>query len=96
MVISELEKMLRRVIGEDIEIKVKLSSEEGILLEADPTQIEQILMNLIVNARDAIRLNSNPNDEKHIIIETTKREIDKSYSDQLLESQPGNYLVDCE
>jgi PAS domain S-box-containing protein len=93
LVIIELEKMLRRIIGEDIEIQVRLSSMEGLLIKADPTQIEQILMNLIVNARDAIRLKSNSSHEKNIIIETTERKIDKSYSDQILESKPGRYFV---
>ena len=51
--IAELEKMLRRLIGEDILFSVKLSSQPA-LIEADPGQIEQVILNLVVNARDAI------------------------------------------
>ena len=51
--IAELEKMLRRLIGEDISFSVKMSSRPA-LIEADPGQIEQVILNLVVNARDAI------------------------------------------
>jgi PAS domain S-box-containing protein len=93
LIIGDLEKMLRRVIGEDINIQVQLSTDTGILIEADPTQIEQIIMNLVVNARDAIKLVSRSKGEKRISIKTTKEEIDRYYSDQNLESIPGNYFT---
>ncbi|HYP77762.1 MAG TPA: ATP-binding protein [Polyangiaceae bacterium] len=51
--ISELEKMLRRLIGEDIQLSVTLSPRPA-LIKADPGQIEQVILNLVVNARDAI------------------------------------------
>jgi two-component system, cell cycle sensor histidine kinase and response regulator CckA len=51
--ISELEKMLRRLIGEDIELRVRLAPRPA-LVKADPGQIEQVILNLVVNARDAI------------------------------------------
>jgi two-component system cell cycle sensor histidine kinase/response regulator CckA len=51
--ISELEKMLRRLIGEDIELRVRLASRPA-LVKADPGQIEQVILNLVLNARDAI------------------------------------------
>ncbi|MCK6548298.1 response regulator [Myxococcota bacterium] len=63
-VISELEKMLRRVIGEDVELELRLAPELGSVL-VDPGQIEQVLMNLVVNARDAME------DGGRIVIETT-------------------------
>ena len=53
LIISELEKMLRRLIGEDIQLRVQLSSRPA-LIKADPGQIEQVIVNLVVNARDAI------------------------------------------
>ncbi len=52
-IITETAKMLKRVIGEDIEFRVSLSDSPG-FIHADPDQIVQILMNLCVNARDAM------------------------------------------
>ncbi|HEY3256622.1 MAG TPA: ATP-binding protein, partial [Polyangiaceae bacterium] len=51
--IAELEKMLRRLIGEDISLTVTLSPRAA-LVKADPGQIEQVILNLVLNARDAI------------------------------------------
>ncbi|MFN8588654.1 MAG: PAS domain S-box protein [Candidatus Eisenbacteria bacterium] len=52
-VITGLEKMLRRILGEDIELVLELDRRPGVVL-ADPGQVEQVLMNLVVNARDAM------------------------------------------
>ncbi|MDO8546723.1 MAG: PAS domain S-box protein, partial [Nitrospirales bacterium] len=52
-VVMDLEPMLRRLIGEDIEIKIVPGSALG-QVQADPSQIEQIVLNLVVNARDAM------------------------------------------
>ncbi len=52
-VVSDLEKMLRRLIGEDIQLNV-LTAPERPCVSSDPTHIEQIIMNLVVNARDAM------------------------------------------
>jgi PAS domain S-box-containing protein len=52
-IVTDMEKMLRRVIGEDIELSTKLDPALG-RLKADQSQIEQIVMNLAVNARDAM------------------------------------------
>ncbi len=52
-VVSNVEKMLRRLIGADIELTTRFENEHG-LVKADPGQIEQVLMNLAVNARDAM------------------------------------------
>jgi PAS domain S-box-containing protein len=93
LIIGDLEKMLQRVIGENINIQVQLSSDSGILIEADPTQIEQIIMNLVVNARDAINLITQSRNEKRIQIKTSKQKIDNSNSDHNPESIPGNYFT---
>jgi len=52
-IILEAEKMLRRLVGEDTRLRLELAPQLGTVL-ADPGQIEQILMNLIINARDAM------------------------------------------
>lgn len=51
--VAELDQMLRRLIGEDIELKTVLEPDLG-RVKADPGQIEQVVMNLVVNARDAM------------------------------------------
>ena len=51
--VAETEKMLRRVISEDIEMRLLLDKGAA-CVTADPTQIEQVLMNLVLNARDAM------------------------------------------
>jgi len=52
-VVSDLDKMLRRVIGEDLELRTRLDPAAG-AVNADPGQLEQVLVNLAVNARDAM------------------------------------------
>ncbi len=85
-VISELEKMLRRLLGEDIKINFKRSADLGRVM-ADPTQIEQILMNLAINARDAM-----PGGGK-LIIKTANAEIDETYGRQNPFVVPGSYVM---
>jgi len=70
------------VIGEDIELRTSLPAQLG-TISADPSQIEQVLMNLIVNARDAM-----PSGGK-LTIETADAYLDETYAQQHLAVIPG-------
>ncbi len=85
-VTGDLEKMLRRLIGEDIEISFRRHARLGRVM-ADPGQIEQIIMNLAVNARDAM-----PRGGK-LLIETANAEIDDIYSRQNPFVSPGSFVL---
>ncbi|HEV7684382.1 MAG TPA: response regulator [Pyrinomonadaceae bacterium] len=85
-VVSELEKMLRRLIGEDIGLRTVLESDLG-SVKADPGQIEQIIMNLAVNARDAM-----PQGGK-LTIETTNIYLDENYARNHIAVIPGPYVM---
>jgi CheY-like chemotaxis protein len=85
-VVGNLEKMLRRLIGEDIELASKYSPNIGKIL-ADPIQIEQIVLNLTVNARDAM-----PKGGK-LSIETASRTLDRGDSERRPEIKPGDYVM---
>jgi signal transduction histidine kinase/ActR/RegA family two-component response regulator len=85
-VISELEKMLRRMIGEDIELRVNLQPDLG-NIKADPVQLEQVIMNLVVNARDAM-----PKGGK-LTIETSNTYLDQEYATEHMSVERGNYVM---
>jgi CheY-like chemotaxis protein/two-component sensor histidine kinase len=85
-VVSELEKMLRRLIGEDVGLRTALESDLG-SVKADPGQIEQIIMNLAVNARDAM-----PQGGK-LTIETTNVHLDEEYAKSHIAVIPGPYVM---
>ncbi len=72
-VILDLERMLRRLIGEDISLVVQTAADLG-LVEADQGQMEQVIMNLAINARDAM-----PEGGK-LTIEVTNVDLDENYS----------------
>jgi CheY-like chemotaxis protein len=78
--------MLLRVVGEDVAIEFRPGTPSG-SIKADPGQIEQVLMNLIVNARDAMPTGGT------IIIETGLAELDEHYVSQHPGSQVGEQVV---
>ncbi len=91
-IIKDTEKMLRRLIGEDIEIITELD-ENALPIKADVTQIEQILMNLVVNARDAIIEKNDPR-EKRITLVTKQLNLDKEFASKYIDYQEGpNILI---
>jgi two-component system, cell cycle sensor histidine kinase and response regulator CckA len=84
--ISEMTNMLMRLVGEDIEISTSLPANLG-KVRTDPSQIEQILLNLVVNARDAM-----PNGGK-ITIETQNIDLAESYVVSHTAVLPGPYVM---
>jgi PAS domain S-box-containing protein len=91
-VISNLEKMIRRLIGEDINLKTALSQQID-HIKADPGQIEQILVNLVINARDAINQTEMKTRDKKITIETKQVYLDFNYIASHPEVKVGDYLL---
>lgn len=85
-VVSGLEKILRRVIGENIELKIDLATDLG-HVKADPTRVEQIIMNLVVNARDAMPIGG------RLSISTGNCELDEEYVRKHSSTQPGSYVM---
>ncbi len=84
--VRELEKMLLRLIGEDVEVAVVLDPDLG-RVRADPGQVEQVIMNLVVNARDAM-----PTGGK-LTIETRNVQLDRTYGEEHRYVQPGPYVM---
>jgi two-component system, cell cycle sensor histidine kinase and response regulator CckA len=84
--IGSMEKMLQRLVGEDIELVLR--ADPGLwLARIDPTQVDQILANLATNARDAIQ------DTGTIIIETTNVTVDESYARDHVDAATGDFVM---
>ena len=84
-IVSRAGGMLQRTIGEDIEVKLSLSAGLWPAI-ADPSQIEDVILNLAVNARDAM-----PNGGR-LLIETTNTHLDEAYASQNIEVTAGDYV----
>jgi PAS domain S-box-containing protein len=85
-VIKSTEKMVRRLIGEDIEVETILPEDLG-MVRSDPAQLDQVIINLSVNSRDAM-----PNGGK-LTIETANVDLDQPYAHTHLAVTPGPYVM---
>ena len=83
---SDMEKMLPRLLGEDIEVSLALDPELG-NVKADQSQIEQVIMNLAVNARDAMPMGGK------LKIQTGNVELDQAYTWNHPGSKVGSYVM---
>jgi PAS domain S-box-containing protein len=85
-VVNGMRSLLTRLLGESVQLTLLTDRQLG-RIHADPGQIEQILMNLIVNARDAMP------DGGKVIVETCSVRLDEAYAAQHVEVTPGDYVM---
>jgi PAS domain S-box-containing protein len=86
VIVLNLDKLLRRLMDDNIEM-VTLTQEGVGKVKADPAQVEQVIMNLVVNARDAMP------EGGRILIETSNVDLDSSYADEHVTVKPGRYVM---
>ncbi len=84
--VTDLDRLLRRLLPSSIDLQVELPAEDVIAV-ADSSQLSQVLVNLVVNARDAIE------ESGRILIEVESVSLDEEYSDTHLEVEPGDYAL---
>lgn len=85
-IVEEMGKLLPRLIGEDIELLIRTDEKLG-TIRADASQMEQVLMNLAVNARDAM-----PSGGK-LVVETSNCDLDHAFTASHPLMKPGPYVV---
>jgi nitrogen-specific signal transduction histidine kinase len=85
-VLMRMEPFLRRLIGEDVELTIKCAEKLGTAL-LDPTQMEQVVMNLVANSRDAMPRGG------QLTIETANVDLDESYAANSADVRPGPHVL---
>ena len=86
VVVRHLDRIVGRVIGEDVRVVLALAPEIG-MVRADRGQLEQVVMNLVVNARDAMPAGGT------LTIETQNVELDATFANERLALRPGAYVM---
>ena len=81
-----IESMLRRLIGEDIDVVLR-TTDEAARVKADPAQIEQVILNLAINARDAMPEGGS------LLLEVMNATLDESYARRHVSVKPGRYVM---
>ena len=87
-VVSGVEKMLRRLIGENVDLVVRTTGSIG-PIKADPGQVEQVLLNLAVNARDAMEARNGG----RLTFELQNVDLDEDFARENVGSVPGRYVM---
>jgi signal transduction histidine kinase len=85
-IVQGIDKMLRRIIGEDIQLEIHLSPQLQ-AVKVDPSQIDQVIMNLAVNSRDAMP------DGGKLAIETAAVELSREFADSHIGVEAGPYVM---
>lgn len=84
--VQDMEQMVHRLIGEDIDLRIVLCPDLG-RVKADPSQVEQVIMNLVVNARDAMPRGG------HLTIKTANVDLDDTYVLEHTGAKPGPHVM---
>ncbi len=85
-IVLNMHNLLRRLLGEDVDLQTVLDPELG-HVKADPSQIEQVLMNLAVNARDAMPMGG------RLTVETANVDLAENWGRDIINAKPGPYVM---